>query len=173
MDKRRYRVLGIDPGLTRMGFGLVEEQGSVLTHVDSGVIETDPGLAVSDRLAIIFSKLNVIVQTHCPSSVAIERVFLNLNRRTAVGAIQAAGVAQLVAGGAQLQVHEYSAAQVKQSVVGVGGATKEQVSFMVDRLLRSSGQLGQSKFPDGTDALAIAITHLNNRGFARLKQVAG
>lgn len=164
------RILGIDPGLTRMGFGLVEERASVFTHLASGVIETAAALPVAVRLAIIFDRLTELVQTYSPGAMAVERVFLNLNRRTAVSAIQSWGVAQVVAAKAGVDVHEYSAAQVKQSVVGVGGATKKQVSFMVQRLLRFSTT---KAVPDATDALAIAITHLNHRGFARRKEVVG
>ena len=154
------RVLGVDPGLTRLGFGVVEETGGSLMAVASGTLRTSPDLPIPQRLRRLSEEVVAVILRWEPHAVAIERVFLKMNAKSAVPAIQAAGVTMAAAASAGAEVIEFSASEVKQSVVGSGGATKDQVRFMVERLLGSATNPDSS---DAIDALAIAITYLNSR----------
>lgn len=153
------RVVGVDPGLTRMGFGVVEASAGRLALLTAGTLRTSPG-ATPPRLKSIFSELSRIIGDWSPTAMAVERVFLKVNLRTGVPAIQAGGIAMLAGASADLEVTEYSAAQVKQTITGVGNASKDQVRFMVQRLL---GVQVAADSPDAADALAVAITHLHSR----------
>lgn len=163
-------VLGIDPGMTRMGFGVVEARGAKLICLACGTIKTSPEWASADRLMHLFEELTRLSQELKPDHMAIERVFLNVNKQSAVGSMQASGVALLAAARSKTPVHEYSPAQVKQSVVGTGTATKEQVQFMVGRLLEGAPAPDTA---DAADALAVAITHLNHRSILRIAEMTG
>ena len=149
-------VLGIDPGLTRTGYGLVR-RGRILEAVAAGVIRTNPDLAMADRLAELDRDLAAVIAEHAPDTVAIERVFTNRNRQTAIAVGRASGVAMLAAARAGLDVHEYSPNEVKLAVAGDGAATKRAVASMVARRL-GLGEVGGPA--DVADALAIAICHL-------------
>ena len=139
---------------------------SLLAH---GTISTDPDLPYPIRLAKLFDSLTATTDEWHPDEVAIERVFLKVNRQSAVGAIQASGVAMLVAARRGLEVSEYSAAQVKLAIVGNGAATKDQVSFMVRRLVAADASF---RTADSSDAVAVAITHLHSRVGARLQELS-
>lgn len=152
------RVLGIDPGLTRAGWGVVEEQGGRLRAIDHGTIRADGEDAPAQLAALRTRLADVIVRTE-PGEMAIERLFVTRNQRTAIRVGQASGVILLAAAEAGLPVTEYGPLQVKQAVVGVGNATKEQVTFMVRRLL---GLAGKPDTADAADALALAICHLHS-----------
>ena len=158
-------VIGIDPGLTRMGFAVLEEAGSRIRVLASGTIRSEPSLGVPQRLQIAYDQVSRLLAAH-PGAVALERVFLNQNRASAVPSLQSSGVVQLAAAQAGLEVFEYSPAQVKLAVVGVGSATKDQVRFMVKRLATGA----DPTTPDEADAIAIAIAHLNHRGIRRLEE---
>lgn len=149
-------VLGIDPGLTRTGYGLVR-RGRGLEAVSAGVIRTDPDLPMADRLVELERDLVAVIAEYRPDTVAIERVFTNRNRQTAIAVGRASGVAMLVAARAGLQVHEYSPNEVKLAVAGDGAAGKRAVATMVARRLGLGDVAGPA---DVADALAIALCHV-------------
>lgn len=165
------RVLGIDPGLTRLGYGVVEEARGKLTELAAGTFETPPEMATPGRLLVTFERLTDLIAHWAPDAVAVERVFFKVNARTAVPAMQAAGIALLAAARSGAEVYEYPPLEVKRGIAGTGTATKEQVRFMVDHLVGSgdSGPGGR-RGPDTTDALAVAICHLHAR---RIKALGG
>lgn len=148
------RILGIDPGLRVTGFGILEKKGQRLEYVASGCIRT-PGGELPERLKSILDGLDEVIATHDPAQVAIEKVFVNVNPQSTLLLGQARGAAICAAVSRNLPVSEYTALQVKQSVVGQGHAAKEQVQEMVKRLLNLTG-IPQA---DAADALACAICH--------------
>ena len=149
------RILGIDPGLGITGYGVVEKQGSTLAYVASGRIVSDAKLDLARRLASILAGLDEVICEFTPMEVAVERVFVNVNPHSTLLLGQARGAAICAAVLKRLPVAEYTALQVKQSVVGQGRAKKEQVQEMVKRLLNLPGYPGT----DAADALACAICH--------------
>lgn len=152
-------VMGIDPGTSSTGFGLVLGKGERLEAVSYGCIETPPGLDLAERLREIFGELGSLIDHYRPDLVAIEQIFLGKNSRTALAVGQARGVALLAAAMAGIPVRTYSPLEVKMAVVGFGRAGKEQVQFMIKSLL-SLPALPQ---PDhAADALAAAICCLHN-----------
>ena len=151
----RVRILGIDPGLGITGYGVVEKRGAVLGYVASGRIVSDHKRALSERLAVILEGLEEVIATFEPGEVAVEKVFVNVNPQSTLLLGQARGAAICAAVLARLPVSEYTALQVKQAVVGLGHARKEQVQEMVKRLLKLPAAPGA----DASDALACAICH--------------
>lgn len=149
------RILGIDPGLGVTGYGVVEKRGATLAYLASGRIVSDERQELAPRLATIFEGLTEVIESYGPHAVVVERVFVNVNPRSTLLLGQARGAAICAAVMARLPVSEYTALQVKQSVVGQGHARKEQVQEMVKRLLRLAAAPG----PDAADALACAICH--------------
>ncbi len=152
------RVLGVDPGLTRCGVGVVEGvPGRTCTLVAYYVIYTDPQDELPARLLHLDRNLTDLVAEHAPDSVAVERVFSQHNVRTVMGTAQAGAVAVLTAARAGLPVQLYTPSEVKAAVTGSGQADKAQMTAMVTRLLR----LGEPPRPaDAADALALAICHV-------------
>ena len=148
------RILGIDPGLRVTGFGIIIQQGNSLTYVTSGCIRAS-GDSLPVRLGVIVRDLAHVILEGSPSEVAVEKVFVNINPNSTLLLGQARGAAIAAAVLAGLPVHEYTAGQVKQAVVGKGRADKSQVQEMVRRLLHLSG----TPSPDAADALACAICH--------------
>jgi crossover junction endodeoxyribonuclease RuvC len=149
-------VLGIDPGLSVSGYGLVEGTYPPTAHL-AGVIRTDPSLPTPERLADLYSGLCQVVEEAKPDVIALEIVFTNRNLQTAISVGRASGVALLAAAQAGIRVHEYAPTAVKSAVTGDGSANKGQVQKMVARLLK----LGEAPRPaDASDALAIALCHL-------------
>jgi crossover junction endodeoxyribonuclease RuvC len=148
------RILGIDPGLRITGFGIIEKSGSTLAYVVSGCIKSGSS-DLPDRLKTVLEGLREVIETHQPQQVALEKVFVNVNPASTLALGQARGTAICAAVDAGLPVAEYTALQVKQSVVGNGHARKEQVQEMVKRLLG----LGGVPSADAADALACAICH--------------
>jgi crossover junction endodeoxyribonuclease RuvC len=149
------RILGIDPGLGITGYGVVEKQGSVLQYVASGRIVSNDRDSLSERLSTILAGLAEVIGNFSPGEVAVEKVFVNVNPNSTLLLGQARGAAICAAVMAKLPVAEYTALQVKQSVVGQGHARKEQVQEMVRRLLKLPAAPGT----DASDALACAICH--------------
>ncbi|HLX24017.1 MAG TPA: crossover junction endodeoxyribonuclease RuvC [Usitatibacter sp.] len=149
------RILGIDPGLACTGYGVLEKDRSTLAYVASGRIRTLRSTPLSDRLAAILAGLAEVIESFEPAEVVVERVFVNVNPQSTLLLGQARGAAICAAVLARLPVSEYTALQVKQSVVGQGHARKEQVQEMVKRLLKLPGHPS----PDAADALACAICH--------------
>ena len=152
------RVLGIDPGLTRCGLGVVEGAvGRPLRMIRVDVVRTPPGSAVADRLCEIERAVESWLDEHGPDAVAVERVFSQHNVRTVMGTAQASGVAMVVAARRGVPVALHTPSEVKASVTGSGRADKAQVAAMVTRLLR----LDAAPTPaDAADALALAICHI-------------
>ncbi len=152
------RVLGVDPGLTRCGVGVVEGQpGRACTLVQYYVITSDPADELAARLLHLDRSLTDLVAEHAPDSVAVERVFSQHNVRTVMGTAQAGAVAVLVAAKRGIPVQMYTPSEVKAAVTGSGQADKAQVTAMVTRLLK----LAEPPRPaDAADALALAICHV-------------
>jgi crossover junction endodeoxyribonuclease RuvC len=151
---RALRILGIDPGLRVTGFGVIDQTGQRLGYVTSGCVRSGTG-ELADRLKTILEGLREVIAEHRPQAVAVEKVFVNVNAQSTLALGQARGTAICAAVIAGLPVAEYTALQVKQSVVGNGHAKKEQVQHMVRRLLALPGDPS----PDAADALACAICH--------------
>lgn len=152
------RILGIDPGLERTGWGVIESNGSRLSFLAAGVILSKSTEPMSVRLCRIDRELSQIVEHWKPDSAAIEETFVNKNAASSLKLGQARGVAIVAPARAGLDVAEYSANTVKKSVVGVGHAGKDQVGMMVKVLLPTAGQLAA----DAADALAVAICHAHH-----------
>jgi crossover junction endodeoxyribonuclease RuvC len=152
------RVLGVDPGLTRCGLGVVDgEPGRRLTLVEVGVVHGDPDAAVEQRLLALERELTAWIDRHHPDAVAVERVFSQHNVRTVMQTAQAAGIAMLVAARLGLPVALHTPSEVKAAVTGSGRADKHQVTTMVMRLLSLTDR---PRPADAGDALALAICHL-------------
>ena len=163
------RVLGVDPGLTRCGVGVVEgSPGRQCRLVDYDVLRTEPGLDLPDRLLALDRRLADLITRHRPDAVAVERVFSQHNVRTVMGTAQAGAVAVLAAARAGIPVQTYTPSEVKAAVTGSGQADKKQIAAMVTRLLR----LEETPRPaDASDALALAICHVW-RGAAQARLAA-
>ena len=152
----RGPVLGIDPGLSRCGYGAVTGRGRELRAVAYGVISTAPADPLPERLARLADELDALVAELRPSALAVERVLFQNNARTAISVGQASGLALVAAARARVPVTLYSPNEVKLAVAGHGAADKEQVQLMVTRLLH----LGSvPRPPDAADALALALCH--------------
>ena len=149
------RILGIDPGLGCTGYGVLEKNRTVLSYVASGRIRSSQSSPLAERLAQILAGLQEVIESYGPAQVAVEQVFVNVNPQSTLLLGQARGAAICAAVMARLPVSEYTALQVKQAVVGLGHARKEQVQEMVKRLLMLPGHPS----PDAADALACAICH--------------
>ncbi|MEP6597892.1 MAG: crossover junction endodeoxyribonuclease RuvC [Actinomycetota bacterium] len=164
------RVLGVDPGMTRCGVGVVDgAAGRTLTMVDVQVLFTPAGAEVGDRLLALSDGLTAAIARHRPDVVAVERVFSQHNVRTVMGTAQVAGVAILAATRAGTPVAMHTPSEVKAAITGSGSAGKAQVGAMVCRLLR----LAETPRPaDAADALALAICQLW-RGGAQARLAAG
>jgi crossover junction endodeoxyribonuclease RuvC len=154
------RVLGIDCGTEFTGFGVVESSPASrdLAHVAAGTIRISRKLATADRLAQIYAELSAQIALHDPDVIAIEEVFFSANPKSALKLGQVRGIALLAAAHAKKTVAEYAPLSIKSAVTGYGLAQKEQVQFMVVRLLKLATAPDS---PDAADALAIAITHLH------------
>lgn len=150
-------TLGIDPGVSRTGYGLVRKIDEDLTLVEYGVIATESESPPAQRLRVICDELERIIVHHRPTDVAVERLFFSSNARTALAVGEARGVALLAAAKHDLPVYEYTPSEVKESLVGYGRATKGQVQELVKIVL----DLDFLPEPDdAADALAVAICHL-------------
>jgi crossover junction endodeoxyribonuclease RuvC len=152
------RVLGVDPGLGRCGWAVLERRGGRVAAVGYGTVHTD-GDQVAPRLAALAARLREVLAVHRPEALAIERLFFNANVRTAMTVGQASGVVLLLAAEHGLAVTAYTPPQVKQAVTGSGSAPKEQVGYMVKALL---GLAAVPTPADTADALAVALCHLNH-----------
>lgn len=154
-------VLGVDPGLSRCGYCVLERTWNQNKAVALGVIRTDPSVGVPQRLAEILADIRGLLDEHPVDEVAIERVLFQVNVRTAMGVGQASGVVMAEAAGRGLMVAEYSPNEVKDAVAGFGGADKSQVQRMV-QLLLDLPRIPDP--PDAADAAAVALTHAARMG---------
>ena len=151
------KIIGIDPGLRNMGWGVISADGPRLRHVANGIIHSEGG-DLGPRLLVLFRGLSQVIATHAPDAAAVEQTFVN---KDAVGTLklgQARGIALLAPAEAGLEIGEYAPNAVKKAVVGVGHAGKEQVEHMVRFMLPGVELAG----PDAADALAIAICHAHH-----------
>jgi crossover junction endodeoxyribonuclease RuvC len=160
------RILGLDPGLARMGWGVVALEGTRLSHIAHGVIATRTAIGLGARLMALHGELARVIAAHGPSAIAVEQAFVARDPSAALKLGHARAVALLAAAQAGLEIAEYTPNHIKKSVVGAGHAGKDQVMFMVKRLLPACG-VTQA---DAADALAAAIAHAHLSG-TRAKQM--
>ena len=158
------RIIGIDPGLRHLGWGIIESVGSRLIFVACGALTTDAKAALSERLRQLHEGLTGVIAAHRPDEAAVEQTFVNRDPQSALKLGQARGIALVVPALAGLSVAEYAANVVKKTVVGAGHADKVQIAAMVRLLLPKSN----AQSADAADALAIAITHAQHRGIRAL-----
>ncbi|MFC4350939.1 crossover junction endodeoxyribonuclease RuvC [Fodinicurvata halophila] len=152
------RVIGLDPGLRHMGWGIIDAEGSRLMHVANGTLRSDDRLGLPERLVQLKNGLEEVLALHCPQSAAVEETLANRNPDSTLKLGMARGVALMVPAIAGLEVAQYLPMIVKKSVVGTGHAKKEQVTMMIGRLL--PGCTPHSA--DSADALAVAICHAHH-----------
>ena len=157
------RILGLDPGLQRTGWGMIAVDGNRLAHIANGVIATDPKATIPARLVEIDAGVAEVIAAHAPDEAAVEETFLNRNPGTTLKLGLARGVVLLTPARAGLAVVEYAAKEVKKSLVGYGSADKAQVAAMVERLLPGVAIANA----DAADALGVAICHAHMSQVAR------
>ena len=153
------RIIGIDPGLRRCGWGIIESEGNRLRYVASGTITPVVDRSLAERLAELHAGLRALIELHRPDEAAVEETFVNAGPRSALQLGQARGVVLMTPATMGLPVGEYAANLVKKSVVGTGHAEKAQIQMMVKTLLPTADFKGA----DAADALAIAICHAHHR----------
>ena len=154
------RILGVDPGLRNMGWGIVDASGSRLSFVACGSLRSRSSDSLAERLRALHEGLSAVIAGHAPSEAAVEETFVNADPQSALKLGQARGIALLAPALAGLPVAEYAANLIKKTVTGAGHAEKPQIALMVKFLLPKS----DAASPDAADALAVALTH------ARLRQ---
>ena len=160
------RILGIDPGLRRTGWGVIEIDGNRLSFVGCGSVEPPDGLPLANRLLAIHNGLAAVLGDFRPVEAAVEQTFVNKDGVATLKLGQARGVAMLAPAMVGISVAEYAPNQVKKTVVGAGHADKDQIVMMLKILLPRA----EPKSPDAADALAVAITHAHHRAGLALKQ---
>ncbi|MDQ4135725.1 MAG: crossover junction endodeoxyribonuclease RuvC [Pseudomonadota bacterium] len=163
---QRVRILGLDPGLRKTGWGVITCEGTKLSYVACGVVTSDGDLPLALRLKQLHDRITEVVTAWDPDEVAVEETFVNKDAQATLKLGHARAMSLLVPALLGLPVAEYGANQVKKSVVGAGHAEKEQVQAMVRILLPKS----DAKTADAADALAIAIAHAHHRGAAMLRK---
>ncbi|MDB5537208.1 MAG: ruvC [Devosia sp.] len=166
---KAVRIIGIDPGLRRCGWGIIESEGNRLVFVACGTLTPPTDGALADRLAVLFAGVNELLDRFAPDEAAVEETFVNAGPRSALILGQARGVVLMTPAARGVPVAEYAANLVKKSVVGTGHAQKGQVGLMVKTLMPAADFKGE----DAADALAIAICHAHHRVAAqRLRAIA-
>src|SRR5215831_11271789 len=163
--RKHLRILGIDPGLRRTGWGVIESDGNRLGFIGCGSVEPPDSLPLASRLLAIHDGLAAVLRDLNPAEAAVEQTFVNKDGVATLKLGQARGVAMLVPAMFGIAVSEYAPNQVKKTVVGAGHADKSQVAMMLKILLPKA----EPTSPDAADALAIAITHAHHRGGAALR----
>ena len=163
------RILGIDPGSTAMGWGVVDVEGKTPAHVAHGVLRPPRAAALSTRLAFLYAELGEVIAAHAPETAVVEKVFVATNPHSALVLGQARGCALAALGAANLEVAEVAAREIKQAVVGSGAAEKRQVQAMVARLLH----LDAPPPSDAADALAAALCIAHQGPLAQLGVAVG
>jgi crossover junction endodeoxyribonuclease RuvC len=165
MNVRAIRILGIDPGLRRTGWGVIESDGNRLIYIGCGSIEANDALPLAQRLAEIHDGLSRVLDEFRPVEAAVEQTFVNKDGAATLKLGQARGVAMLAPAQFGISVAEYAPNKIKKTVVGAGHADKAQIRVMLGILLPKA----QPKSADAADALAIAITHAHHRPSAALR----
>ena len=168
MARHPIRILGIDPGLRRTGWGLIETDGNRLIHVACGSLETSDRAELSVRLLAIHDGLIAVIERYQPHEAAVEATFVNANAAATLKLGQARGIAMLVPAKAGLTVAEYAPNVVKKTVVGAGHGEKAQIRMMIGVLLPKADPQSE----DAADALAIAVCHAHHRTSAVLRVAA-
>jgi len=168
MPAQPIRILGIDPGLRRTGWGLIESDGNRLIYVACGSVETREADDLGARLVVLHDGLSRVIAEFAPAEAAVEATFVNTNAAATLKLGQARGIAMLVPARAGLAVAEYAPNVVKKTVVGAGHSEKAQIRMMVGVLLPKAAPQSE----DAADALAIAICHAHHRGSVMLKVAA-
>jgi crossover junction endodeoxyribonuclease RuvC len=163
MEHAAIRIIGIDPGLRTLGWGVVEASGARIAYIGSGVIRSNSHISLAERLRQLHEGLASVIGEHMPSEAAVEETFVNRDPQSALKLGQARGIALAVPALAGLAVAEYAANVIKKTVTGTGHAEKAQIAMMVEALLPGSGMQGT----DAADALAVAITHARVRQWTR------
>lgn len=148
------RILGLDPGLAILGFGIIDEEGNKLKLVDYGIINSEPDITFPERLKLLYDDLDFLINRYKPDIVAVEELFYNRNATTAIKVAQARGVQVLCCQNHNLPLYEFTPLQVKQTITGYGRADKKQVQLMVKNLLNMDHM---PQPDDAADAIAIAI----------------
>jgi crossover junction endodeoxyribonuclease RuvC len=159
MPSALIRIIGIDPGLRRTGWGVIEVEGNRLSYIACGSVETDDALELALRLVTLHEGLARVLADHTPAEAAVEQTFVNKDGAATLKLGQARGIALLAPALLGLPVAEYAPNQVKKTVVGAGHADKAQIRMMLGVLLPKASP----KTADAADALAIAITHAHHR----------
>ena len=154
-------ILGIDPGLATVGFGIIEKIGTKYRAIEYGAIITKPHQLLEKRINEIFEEVSALIERHRPDCVAVEELFFNSNVTTAIDVAQARGAVLLAAYRGGVDIYEYTPLEIKSSVVGYGRAEKQQVQYMVRLML---GLNGTPKPDDTADALAVALCHGTRSG---------
>lgn len=163
--RHSVRILGIDPGLRRTGWGVIESEGNRLVFVACGSVEPSEGLPLASRLLAIYEGLSAVLSEHRPVEAAVEQTFVNKDGVATLKLGQARGVAMLAPAMFGIPVAEYAPNQVKKTVVGAGHADKNQIAIMLKILLPKA----EPPSPDAADALAVAITHVHHRQSVALR----
>lgn len=166
--RERIRILGVDPGLTHTGWGIIESEGSALSFVACGALHTKPATALPERLAHLSRGLSAIIAEHAPHGAAIEETFVSVNGQSTLKLGQARGALMVTLALAGLEVGEYAPRSIKKAIVGVGQAEKDQMGMMVRMLLPAARAQLESVGPDAIDALAVAICHAHHAALARV-----
>jgi crossover junction endodeoxyribonuclease RuvC len=165
------RIIGIDPGYAILGYGVIEKEGNRYSLVECGVLTTEAGRRMPDRLREIYAGLMDIVEEFRPDVASVEELYFNTNAKTAIHVGEARGVAILACANAGLPIYEYTPLQIKQALAGYGRAEKKQIQQIVKSVL------GLKEVPrpdDAADAVAAAICHGNSAGsLARIEKAAG
>jgi crossover junction endodeoxyribonuclease RuvC len=168
MGGQAIRILGIDPGLKRTGWGLIEAEGNRLIHIACGSVETSERHDLGVRLVAIHDGLAAVIETYHPHEAAVEQTFVNANAAATLKLGQARGIAMLVPARCGLTVAEYAPNVVKKTVVGAGHGEKAQIRMMIGVLLPKADPQSE----DAADALAIAVCHAHHRSSILLKVAA-
>lgn len=168
MSRTAIRIIGLDPGLRRTGWGVIEAEGSRLSFLDCGTILPPETLPMGERLAHLHRGLMEVMERFRPDEAAVEETFVNMNPASTLKLGQARGVVMLAPAQAGLSVAEYAPLLVKKTVVGAGRAEKAQIRMMIGILLPKASP----KTEDAADALAVAVTHAHHRGAAALRRAA-
>ncbi|MBS9479194.1 crossover junction endodeoxyribonuclease RuvC [Ancylobacter radicis] len=162
------RILGLDPGLRRTGWGVIEAMGTRLTFIACGTVMPPEEGELARRLAVLHTELAAVLRIYAPDEAAVEETFVNMNPASTLKLGQARGVVMVTPALAGVPVAEYAALLVKKTVVGAGRAEKAQIRMMMKVLLPQA----DFKTDDAADALAVAVTHAQHRGMAALKAQA-
>ncbi len=160
-NKTGFKILGIDPGSINCGYGLISTNGKEALYITSGRISASPSKPLHLRLKDIFGSLQEIIQKYTPDKIVVEKIFFAKGAKAALSLGHARGIVLLAAASENIDLHEYSALEVKKAITGYGRADKNQVQEMVKLILNIKGAL----YPDSADALALALCYTNTLKF--------